>query len=139
MIFYIIVFTALFFAVIIGIEYFRQRRSKRTEQEQNPFEEEDAHDPQQPVFGCCGKHANCELADNPRSFTPTIDYYDDEELDKFSGRTADSYTPEETALFREIVDTMQADDVKGWLFSLQQREIALPREIEALLRTLGKA
>ena len=62
--------------------------------------------------------------------TQQIEYYDDEELDRYKGRTADSYTDEEAEQFREVMETMRPDEVKGWNRSLILRQIAMPDQIK---------
>jgi len=59
-----------------------------------------------------------------------IDYYDDEELDAYTGRASDQYSEEETEEFRNVFYTMQEEDVPGWIKSLQQREINLPDSLK---------
>ncbi len=77
---------------------------------------------------CCGLHLVCEKT----SLSPMsgeVVYYDDEELDRFRGRTADGYTPEETEEFRDVLLTLLPQDVAGWSRSIQVRGITLPSEI----------
>lgn len=64
-----------------------------------------------------------------------IEYFDDEELDRFRGRSADSYSEEEEGEFREVLYTMFTREVGDWLRSLQLRQVELPEGIrdEALL------
>ena len=59
-----------------------------------------------------------------------IEYYDDEELDKYIGTAPDVYTPEQEDEFRDVFYTMQDTDVAGWVRSLQLRGIALPNNIK---------
>ena len=59
-----------------------------------------------------------------------IEYYDDEELDRFKGRTSDSYTEEEIEEFRDILYSTQEVEVAGWCRSLQLRGIELPDELK---------
>lgn len=59
-----------------------------------------------------------------------IVYFEDEELDAFQGRSSDGYTPEEVEAFREVLFSMQATEVSGWLHSLGQRDVALPDELK---------
>ena len=73
---------------------------------------------------CCGTHAVCEKLASPYVETPI--YYEDEELDRYAGRDADTYTDEETDEFREVLMTMREDEVPGWLDSLAKRRIPLP-------------
>ena len=75
---------------------------------------------------CCGQHEVCEKDSLLAAVSKKIEYYDDEELDTFIGQSADTYTEEETGQFREILYTMQDDDVAGWIRSLQLRGVELP-------------
>ena len=59
-----------------------------------------------------------------------IEYYDDEELDQYIGTPGDAYTPEQEEEFRDVFYTMQAEDVAGWVRSLQLRGIALPDNLK---------
>ena len=74
-------------------------------------------------FICCGQHAVCEKELLMKAASAPIDYFDDEELDRFQGRPADSYTEAEE------------DEVGDWLRSLQLRGIELPEALrdEAVL------
>lgn len=79
-------------------------------------------------FTCCGQHEVCEKT---RFLTqPDIEYYEDEELDRFRGRSSNDYTLEETEEFREVLLTMRPNEVTGWLQSLQMRGIELPDGIK---------
>lgn len=128
MIFYFILFLVLLFAVVYIVERFRQKRNARKGMEEEaPFDtvsEQPASD-----FTCCGKHDTCEMHAKEDNFLPSIEYYDDEELDAFAGRPGDNYTEEEQTVFQEILDTMRPEDVEGWLFSLRLREINLPLSV----------
>lgn len=75
---------------------------------------------------CCGLHAICER-DLPK--TGTIEYFDDEELDIYSGRRSNEYTPPEIEQFREILLSLIPTDIVPWSQSLEQRNIQLPQEI----------
>lgn len=55
-----------------------------------------------------------------------IVYYEDEELDTFKNRKADSYNEDEIESFRYVLNTLQRSDIVGWVCSLRQRRIALP-------------
>ena len=58
-----------------------------------------------------------------------IVYFDDEELDVFCERSANSYSEAEVELFREVLYTMQAKEVRDWLHSLSLRRIELPESL----------
>lgn len=79
---------------------------------------------------CCGQHEVCERDSLLAAVSKKIEYYDDEELDRFIGRTPEEYTSEETDSFRDVFYTMQDTDVAGWVRSLQLRGINLPDEIK---------
>ena len=59
-----------------------------------------------------------------------IEYYNDEELDRFRGRYSDEYTDEEVEEFREVMLTCKDDEVAGWCRSLQLRGIELPDDLK---------
>ena len=65
-----------------------------------------------------------------QSVSKKIEYYDDEELDKYIGIAPEDYTPEQEDEFRDVFYTMQDIDVAGWVRSLQLRGIALPNNIK---------
>ena len=59
-----------------------------------------------------------------------IEYYDDQDLDRFAGREADSYTDKEVEEFSEVLYTMQPEEVAGWNRSLILRGINLPNQLK---------
>ena len=79
---------------------------------------------------CNGENQKCEQECMMEAATKPIEYYDDEELDKYIGTAADRYTPEQEEEFRDVFYTMQSEDVAGWVRSLQLRGIALPDNIK---------
>ena len=84
----------------------------------------------QPPQECCGQHEVCEKESLLAAVSKKIEYYDDEELDKYIGTAPDEYTPEQEDEFRDVFYTMQSEDVAGWVRSLQLRGIALPDNIK---------
>lgn len=83
---------------------------------------------------CCGAHDVC-VKDSLLSASDEIVYFNDEELDGYRGRQANSYTDKEIDEFREVLFTMHEGEVAGWLKSLRLRSI-LPPDIvreEALM------
>lgn len=79
---------------------------------------------------CNGEDSRCEQECMMEAATKPIEYYDDEELDRFANRPSDSYTDEEAENFREVLYTMKPDDVKGWNRSLILRGISIPDQIK---------
>ena len=64
-----------------------------------------------------------------------VEYFDDEELDRFKGRRSDDYTDDEAAQFAEVMYTMKPEEVKDWVVSLGLRGVSLPDQLkdEAML------
>ena len=79
---------------------------------------------------CCGQHQICEKESLLAAVSKQIEYYDDEELDRFKGRPSDGYSEEEIEEFGDILYSMQEVDVAGWSRSLQLRGIELPDELK---------
>ena len=79
---------------------------------------------------CCGQHEVCERDSLLAAVSKKIEYYDDEELDKYIGIAPEDYTPEQEDEFRDVFYTMQDIDVAGWVRSLQLRGIVLPNNIK---------
>lgn len=78
---------------------------------------------------CCGQHEVCEKDSLLAALSKQIEYYNDEELDRFRGRRAGEYSSEECEEFREVLYTMRNDEVAGWVRSLQLRGVELPEEM----------
>lgn len=74
---------------------------------------------------CCGRHANCSKGAGKENL-----YFDDEELDRHKGRKGDDYTDEEIEEFRNVLYTMQTNEVEEWAACLQTRGIEIPQEIK---------
>lgn len=79
---------------------------------------------------CCGQHETCEKDSLLAAVSKDVEYYEDEELDRFRTRRSDEYTAEEVEEFQEILYTMRNDEVAGWVRSLQLRHIELPDPIK---------
>ena len=75
---------------------------------------------------CCGQHEVCEKESLLAALSKEIEYYNDEELDRFQGKESDAYTDEEEEEFRDVLYTMREDEVAGWVRSLQLRGVELP-------------
>jgi hypothetical protein len=75
---------------------------------------------------CCGQHEVCERDSLLAAVSKKIEYYDDEELDRFSGTTPDAYDNESVDEFRDVLYTLREVEVAGWLRSLQLRNVELP-------------
>lgn len=89
---------------------------------------------------CCGLHITCEKDSLLADVSRTIEYFDDEELDRFAGRDADDYTAAEVDEFRDVMLTLIPSDIAPWARSIQLRGITLPSEVrEELLMIVAEA
>ena len=89
---------------------------------------------------CCGMHITCEKDSLLASVSKEIEYYDDEELDRFAGKSPDGYTDDEIEEFRDVLITIKPSDIAGWARSLQLRNIALPAAVrDELLMIVAEA
>lgn len=79
---------------------------------------------------CTDDNPSCEQMCMMKAATEPIEYFDDEELDAYKGRTADSYNEEETAQFAEILETLRPNEIKAWNRSLILRGISMPNGIK---------
>lgn len=85
---------------------------------------------------CDGTDDKCEQVCVMEAATREIEYYDDEELDRFRGRQSNQYTDDEAEEFANILYTMQPQEAKGWNRSLILREINVPNQIKDELITM---
>ncbi len=89
---------------------------------------------------CCGMHITCERDSLLASVSPQVEYFDDEELDAYRGRRADGYSDTEIEQFRDILLTLQPDDIAPWARSVQLRGIELSAPVrEELLLIVSEA
>lgn len=87
---------------------------------------------------CTTDSPKCEQSCMMEAATKPIEYFDDEELDRFQGRASDSYTDDEVEQFAYVLHTMQSEEVQAWCRSLVLRGINVPDELkdELILITL---
>lgn len=81
-------------------------------------------------YSCNGGDPTCEQVCMMEAATKPIEYYDDEELDRFIGRASEDYTSEEAEEFMDVMQTMHPDEVKDWNRSLILRGINVPNQIK---------
>lgn len=79
---------------------------------------------------CCGQHEMCERDSLIAAVSKKIEYYEDEDLDRFLGFEENEYEDKEVDEFREVLYTLQDVEVAGWLRSLQLRQINLPEVLK---------
>lgn len=117
-------FVILMFTALVGLMLWAFDRRRKAA----PSEHSENSDSEPVSTECCGKHLVCEKL----SLTPLGDepeYFDDEELDVYKGRAAESYSPEESEQFRDVLLTLPPDEIPAWARSLQLRGITLPPDV----------
>ena len=80
--------------------------------------------------GKCAHDCMVEAAVKP------VEYYDDEDLDRYRGRASDAYSDDEAEEFRYVLYTMRPDEAEGWSRSLATRGISAPDQIKDELMLL---
>lgn len=89
---------------------------------------------------CCGMHITCERDSLLAHVSTEIEYFDDEELDRFAGREPSDYSDAEIEEFRDVLLTLLPDDIAPWTRSIQLRGIRLPDSVrEELLLIVAEA
>ena len=79
---------------------------------------------------CNGENTRCEQECMMEAAVKDIEYFDDEELDCFQGKSSDSYDDKEAETFRDILYSMRQEEVKEWIRSLTLRGIELPDQVK---------
>ncbi len=131
----------LIFLVVTGVVlYLFELRWRRRHNSTPRYDRQTCGFPTDPMSGpsedvpdgevCCGMHITCEK-DTLSVVSDEVVYYDDEELDRFIGRTPESYTPEEADEFNEVLMTLRPEDVPGWARSITLRGLQLPSDVRA--------
>jgi hypothetical protein len=120
---YIFLIIIVFFIVALSIWNAVQRRRGNTER----LDAVNAD----PVDGtCCGQHTICEKDSLLSSFAEEAEYFDDEELDLYKGRSSEEYAETEANDFREVFYTMNDEDKPRWIRSLVRRGIEIPNQLK---------
>ena len=131
----IAVYSAIFLAVLVTLSLAgRIMRKKNGEDtvssQQGPLPAETTAPPQEEAEDdgeeCCGEHEVCEKGKIRRALRTDIEYFDDEELDRYRGTAPDEYDDDAVEEFREVLYTMYPSEIEDWLKSLELREVALP-------------
>ena len=123
MIYYICAVVLVLLIILYRLERYNRTRNLSQDQTQQP-------EPAVHAGECCGKHAVCEKQKLAEARLRSAQYFDDEDLDRFKGRSSDGYTDQEVEEFRYVMYTMQQQEVREWMECLQAREIELPDELK---------
>lgn len=118
----IILLVTIGVGLLLYVYDLRYRRShpEGVSEEKGPDKREESHGEI-----CCGRHLVCDKSLSPLPGEKIV-YYDDEELDRFAGKDADGYSPEEIEEVRDVMMTLLPRDVAGWVRSMQLRGINVP-------------
>lgn len=120
----------------IGLILWLHDRLSRNDSDESTANDETAESGEE----CCGMHITCEKDSLLSAVSDKIEYFDDEELDRFRGRGADEYNDTEIEEFRDVLLTLLPDDIAPWGRSIQLRGITLPAVIkEELLMIVAEA
>lgn len=125
---YILIGIVVFFAVALTLSNKAQRKKGNTQERETP----------QPVIKldftsdsmCCGAHEVCEDDTLIAAFDEDLDYFDDEELDRYKFRDSSGYNEKEVDEFRDIFYSILDEEKQRWIRSLQLRDIAVPDQMK---------
>ena len=123
MIYYICAAVLLLMFVLYRLDRFNRKRQLSQDQTEQP-------EPEIPAGECCGKHVVCEKQKLAEARLRSAQYFDDEDLDRFKGRSSDKYTDQEVEEFRYVLYTMNQSEVREWMECLQARDIEIPDELK---------
>ena len=123
MIYYICAAVRLLMFVLYWLDRFNRTRGLNQQQAVQPQQEI-------PAGECCGKQVVCEKQKLAEARLRSAQYFDDEDLDRFKGRSSDGYSDQEVEEFRYVMYTMRQDEVREWMECLQARDIELPDELK---------
>jgi hypothetical protein len=127
----IAVYSAIFLAALVVLSLVGRMVRKQNGEDTMPSSMEEAptsshEEEEDDGEECCGEHEVCEKGKIKRALRTDIEYFDDEELDRFRGTAPDEYDDEAVEEFREVLYTMHPSEVEDWLKSLELREVSLP-------------
>lgn len=111
-----IILALLLLAIIAGFILFNRFRNSGEAHDDHHHDGEDGT--------CCGRHTVCT-----HGYDNSDLYFDDEELDKFREKPKEEYSDEDIDEFRNILYTMQKEEVDQWLKCLNKRRIEVPEQI----------
>lgn len=125
---YILIGIIAFFVLALTFSNMFQRKNGNTEERDTP----------EPVIKldftsdsmCCGAHEVCDDDTLIAAFNEKLEYFDDEELDRFKLRDSADYNDDETDEFRDIFYTVLDEEKPRWIRSLQMREISIPNQMK---------
>jgi len=124
---YLFIAIIAFFVIALSVSNFLQRRKGNTTERETPAPPIDLSNNN---GGCCGAHEICEKDSLIATVVEPVEYFDDEELDKYRNRDSDRYNEKEVNEFRDVFYSVLDEEKPRWIRSLQMREIALPDQLK---------
>lgn len=122
--FYLVLSLILLGIITMIVGFFRNRRLNKMLQKGEITELPSIKQIQD--MECCGQHEVCERDSLLAAVSKEIEYFDDEELDRFAGMNESDYDEVQEEEFRNILYTMKQEEVPAWVRSLQLRGVSLP-------------
>ena len=92
-------------------------------------------EPLQVASDCCGAHEICEFRESDFN-EEIITYFDDDELDELRNVRESDLTAGQIDELREVLYTLQPEEINNWLTSLGRRHIHLPAILQQEARQL---
>lgn len=133
---FLIILSALaFLGLVAALVSYLQARSRAQRIARGEAVEPEKERPL-PTGGCCGNHLTCEKDSLLAAVSREIEYFDDEELDRFAGTVASAYSEESVEEFRDVLLSLDIEEVPSWVRSLQLRGIDFPETLRPELYLL---
>jgi len=124
----------LIIALIIATVIFATLKLKKGKPDE-AASPEPQEEPRQIASDCCGAHEICEF-DESTFNEEIIVYFNDEELDELRNIREDELTAAQIDDLREVLYTMQTNEINRWIVSLGRRHIHLPEILKQEARQL---
>ncbi len=121
----------IFILIVFAIVFLKRSKRESSTETVTLVEEE----PRQVASDCCGAHEICEF-DASLFDEEQIDYFEDEELDELRNIREEDFTGKNMDDLREVLYTLQPDEIGKWLTSLSRRHIHLPDILKQEARQL---
>lgn len=78
---------------------------------------------------CCAVNEVCPSELALKHAALPAEYFDDEELDRYRGREAGQYTPDEIEQWRDVLYTLKPSEIFAWEQSIKKRGLTLPEPL----------
>lgn len=117
-------FLLLAFGKVISVRYKEKKNAEKKPEERKAVSSD-----------CCGAHEVCDLDELFQKSTEIV-YFEDEDLDQYVEIGESAFVDNQIEEFREVLYTLQSDEINAWLKSLELRKINLPGILKQEARQL---